>query len=190
MSEKKQEETSAEEPKKKKKGKLPVILALVLVLGGGGYFMFGKSKAKPGKPEVKIGHEVVDIGEVLVNLRGSDSYARATVALQFAEGFDSHGVDKQKAVIRDAIISALSDSSLSELKSAEGRENLKVEIAASINEALHAMHPEPDSGKKDGGKDEGGESHEDAKPKKRKHPEWHSDDGPVLKVYFSDFVTQ
>lgn len=190
MSEKKQEESSAEEPKKKKKGKLPVILALVLVLGGGGYFMFGKSKAKPGKPEIKIGHEVVDIGEVLVNLRGSDSYARATVALQFAEGFDSHGVDKQKAVIRDAIISALSDSSLSELKGADGRENLKVEIAAAINEALHALHPEPGDAKKDKDEEEHHKEESEGKPKKRKHPEWHSDEGPVLKVYFSDFVTQ
>lgn len=187
--------------KKKKKGKLPVIIALVAVIGGGGFFMM-KGKGKDAKkPAVEISQEVLDVPEILVNLRSENSYARLSLGLQFAKGFDAHGLDKQKPVVRDAIIAAVSSKTLAQLSSPEAKLELKEEIAAKINEALHAMHPPEGATAKptkkssghDTGKesDEEGESHKKSTPRaKRQHPEWDSDEGPVLKVFFSDFVTQ
>ncbi len=184
---------------KKKKGKLPVIIALVVVLGGGGFFMM-KGKGGKEKPKVKIGAEVAELGEVLVNLKGSSTYARMNIGVQFVEGFDVAHLEKQKAIIRDAIIMVVSARTVGEVSTPFGKELLKEQIAASINHSLHLLHP-PEAGEKAPGEapkkdahganngQEDGESHGIPRAK-RVHPEWDSDEGPVLKVYFSDFVTQ
>lgn len=193
MSEKAKE--AGEGKEKKKKGKLPIILAVVLVLGGGGFFMMkGKGKAAE-KPKVEISEEVVDVPEILVNLRSENSYARMSLGLQFAKGFDTHHLDKQKPVIRDAIIGVVSSKSLADLSQAHAMAGLKVEIAAAINASLHAMHPPKPGESKHAAKsdDKHGEeskSEHGGATAKREHPEWDSDEGPVLKVFFSDFVTQ
>ncbi len=184
---------------KKKKGKLPVIIALVVVLGGGGFFMM-KGNGGKEKPKVKIGAEVAELGEVLVNLKGGSTYARMNIGLQFVEGFDVAHLEKQKAVIRDAIIMVVSARSVGDISSPTGKELLKELIATSINHSLHLLHP-PEASEKaqtEAPKEDahGAEkNHDDGEDNgvpraKRAHPEWDSDEGPVLKVYFSDFVTQ
>ena len=181
---------------KKKKGKLPIILALVLVLGGGGYFMM-KGKSKPAeKPKIEISEEIAEIPEILVNLRSENSYARMSLGLQFVKGFDTHHMDAIKPAIRDSIIMVVSSKTLGDLSTPESKLELKEEIAAAINASLHAAHPDPKAESKpdkaakpkDGHE---GDDHGKSVPRaKRAHPEWDSDEGPVLKVFFSDFVTQ
>lgn len=204
----------AEAPEGKKKGgKLPIIIALVAVLGGGGFFMMKKgSGGKKEKPKVEIGHDIAPIGEILVNLAGNgNNYARVNVGLQFVKGFDTHGLEAGKPAIRDAIIMVISSKQISQLNTVEGKQKLKVEIAEAVNHAMHAMHPpEKEEGKKgEESSEEGSETHgksdghaeadshadgdahgKDKPAKKRKNPDWDSDEGPVLKVHFADFVMQ
>lgn len=164
----------------KKKGKLPVLLALVLVLGGGGFFVM-KSKGNPAKVEVKLG-EVEQLEEFLVNLRGQGTYLRAEIALQLKEGFSKEELVKNVAAVRDAILTDLSAKSLYEVSTAAGKAKLKREIAESVNAVLKQLEE-----KKNPKKDKPEPAN--AKPKIA-NPEWESQEGPVLRVYFSSFATQ
>ncbi len=173
--------TAQEAPVKKKKGKLPIILVVVLlVLGGGGYFKF--KGGPPHKPEIKLG-STEKLDEFLVNLRGSQSYMRTEIGLQFDDKFKKEDVDKNLGAIRDSINMVLSSKKLSEVNSPEGKAALKRELADSINDTLAKVAPT-----------EGGAAKpEDASkktPKQRAHPDWDSDTGPVLKVYFFTIATQ
>ena len=188
----------AKEPKKKK-GKLPIIIVLALVLGGGGFFMM-KGKGKPKEPEIKLG-AIEPLTEFLVNLKGGSNYLQTEVALQFKDGFKKEELDKNMPAVRDAVIMVLSSKSISELSSEPAKARLKREIAAFVNKTLEDLAPPP------------AEEHADEKKKKKKkkdeeeevvdprkiaatpadeleHPEWDSDEGPVLKVYFTKFATQ
>lgn len=197
MSDKAKTEAGGTEPaagkRKKKKGKLPMILAIVAVLGGGGFFGLKGRSGPAGPPEPKIGADVVEMGEVLVNLKDGTTYARLNVGLQFDASFDVHHLEKTKPVVRDAIIVTLSSRHPSEVRTEEGKHELKVAIAAAINEALHAMHPADSKGGDEKPSGHSGKDHSSSERKGAaggKHPDWHSQTGPVLKVYFSDFVTQ
>lgn len=188
---------------KKKGGKMPIIIAAVVVLGGGGYFMMGKKGGKAEKPKVEIGHDVVEMGELLVNMKGGESYARVNVGLQFVKGFDTHALEGSKAPMRDAIIMVLSNKTIADVSSAEGKENLKLEMCWAINNAFHALHPAEEEDKKSDkksdkkdkkdeghGDEHGGDHHAFDPHAERENPEWHSDEGPVLKIHFADFITQ
>ncbi len=176
-----------EEPVKKKKSKLPIILVVVVLLLGGGYFkMKGGGPAKA--PEIKLG-ETEKLDEFLVNLKGSQSYMRTEIGLQFDEHFKKEDLDKNLGAIRDSINLVLSSKKLAEVNSAEGKIQLKRELAKAINETLEKVAPregatEP---KKDAKLLKPGAVPAKAGPV---HPEWDSDTGPVLKVYFFTIATQ
>ncbi len=180
---------------KKKGGKLPIIAALVLVLGAGGYFGMkggGGSAAAEEEPEIKLG-ESAPIGEFLVNLSDGRSYLRAAVALQFDDQTDTHKLDHDMPVIQDAILMVLSSKSLEEVRTLDGKKKLKWEIASRVNHSLHAAHAAHDGKKKKKKKDEDAETagHGEQKIVAPENEEgWDADEGPVLKVYFTSFVTQ
>ncbi|MBV6457363.1 MAG: hypothetical protein HONBIEJF_00471 [Fimbriimonadaceae bacterium] len=187
-------------PKKKKKGKLPVILLLAVVLGTGGFFGMKMRGGGPQKePEIKLG-EIVPLEEFLLNLRDGRTYLRTEIALHFKEGFKKEGFDKSLPAVRDGVISVLTSQSLGVVSTMEGKEKLKAELATTINGILESLEPKPEV-KKEHGKDkketEGGKDKEtadkakdDAASKEPKHPDWQSQTGPVLKVYFTSFATQ
>lgn len=179
---------------KKKGGKLPIIIVLVLVLAGGGFFMMKPKGDAKKEPEIKLGKDILSLDEMIVNLRGGDNYARLKVGLQFTADFDAKHADTIKDVLRDAIITAVSARSISEVRSVEGKEALKIAIAKSVNEKLHVLHEEKeekkDEKKKKKDKDEESDEHSEEESSEPENPHWHSDKGPVLIVYFSDFVTQ
>ncbi|MEJ5171648.1 MAG: flagellar basal body-associated FliL family protein [Fimbriimonadales bacterium] len=173
---------------KKGGGKLPILIVLALVLGAGGFFamkMKGGGEAK-AEPEVKLG-KIEELDEFLVNLSGGTSYLRARIALHLAEGTKEEEVKGSIPAIRDAIILTLTNKTLREVETLDGKRKLKREIAAKVNGLLHGLSHE-----KPGDKDEEKKSKKDAEASdgEPKHPDWDSDEGPVLKVYLTDFATQ
>lgn len=136
-------EAKAEKPKKKGGGKLPIILVLVLALAGGGFFMMkgkgGDDKTKK-KAKVEVAVEVGEsgaIGEYLVNLTDPGSYLRTEISVVAAKGIDvKHGLDAHKDEFSDKIISVLQKRSLADLKSIEGRQELKYELAYELSKCM------------------------------------------------------
>jgi flagellar FliL protein len=184
------EEAAAEKPAKKKGGKLPIIIALVLVLGGGGFFMTKGKSGKKEKPAVKLG-EIQTMPEFLVNLKDGEHYLRTEVALQTKEGLEKEKFDKMLPTVRDAILGVLTSKSLEDVRTLEGKDKMKKEIAKAVNEAIEDPEEKDDSSDKDKGDKSDGES----KKKKKEikidiHTDWDSQTGPVLKVFFTSFATQ
>lgn len=191
-------------PAKGKKGKLPLILMLAVVLGGGGFFMMKGKGGKAAKPEVKLGKIAKIEEEFLIPLMGQGNYLRTNISFHFKEGFDDHAFVDQIDAVRDAINMKLKSKYLKELESLDDIRALKKELAKEVNELLH--HDDHGAEGADAAKpaDEGkghGDGHEAEKskakgkakpeaPKEPKHPDWDSQEGPVLKVYFTTFATQ
>ena len=198
MSEAKVEsEVKAEE--KKKGGKLPLIIIVVVVLAGGGFFgMKMKNGGKAKKPEVKLSKaKPVDLKEFLVNLKDHSVYCRAEISLGLADGVDSKGLEDQTPVIRDAVNTVLQSESLAEVSTIDGIGTLKRKLAAAINKSLDEVDGKTDpASSQDSPNTTGGStgSTQISKLKKAsgvfKHPDWDSDTGPVLKIYFDSFATQ
>jgi flagellar FliL protein len=177
---------AAEKPEKggKKKGKLPILIALVAVLGGGGFFAM-KMKGGGAKPKVELG-ATVKLEEILVNLKEPSTYARTDIALQLMKGFEKPKLEEHMDAVRDAIILDLSSKSINQIRTIEGKEALKLEIAEAVNKILN--EGKGSAAAKDKTKEESKD--EKSAPAKREHEDWDSDTGPVLKVYFSNFATQ
>lgn len=173
----------SEEPKEpaKKKGKLPIILILALVLGGGGFFMLKSKGGEQKEPQVKLG-AIETLPEFLVNLRG-DTYLQTEIALQMRDGFKAEELATNMPAVRDVILTILSGKTVAQVSSSEGKAKLKTEIATGVNRILDELTAPP--GKKNGKKEPREDEEED-----REHPDWESDTGPVLKVYFTKFATQ
>lgn len=179
------EEKATEVAAPKKKGKLPLILALVVLLGGGGFFMKMKG-GPPVKEEITLG-TIEPLEEFLVDLNNRQVYLRVEIALHLKKGFEKKSFDENLMPIRDAIILRLRSKNPSELSSTGGLVRLKHQIAADINRSLEKLVHKDEKAKDSKDKDA---KDKDDKPKEREHPDWDSDEGPVLKVYFKSFATQ
>ena len=164
------EEEELEQPKKGGGKKLFVLLLCVVILGGGGFFAM-KAKLGKGKTKVELG-EIVPLPEILVNLKDPNTYARTEISLHFQKGYDKTRFDHRVDAVRDAVILKLSNKTLKEVRTLEGKIALKKEIAAVVNKAL------------------AGTSKSGSAASSSEHSDWDSDSGPVLKVYFANFATQ
>jgi len=178
-----QEATPDKKKKKKKKGsKLPVILILLLVFGGGGFFML---KAKKGHGAAPTGPQlgaVVPLSEFLVNLSDGATYLRTEISLQFDKKFDQKKMDDEQAAVRDAIVLKLSSESPTQVRTLDGKLQLKRDLADAIN---HVLNEKPS------GSPDVTPPPTDAPSKGAPaHADWDSDTGPVLKVFFTSFATQ
>lgn len=130
------------EPKKKSKKLLFIIIGAVLLVGGGvaAFFLLG-SGGGSAAPEPEPTHEpgdVLVIEPISLNL-ADGHYLRFGMTLQlvYHEG-GGHGdteVDGSKAI--DVAIGLYSGRELSEVSSAEGREELKAELLHRLEEAYH-----------------------------------------------------
>lgn len=194
---------ATEEVKKKKGGKLPIVIALVAVLAGGGFFMM---KAKGGAhepPPLKLG-AIEPLKEFLVNLKEGNVYLRTEIALHLKDGFKKEDLDKSLPAIEDAVVTLLGARGSAEIRTLDGKAKLKQDLAAAINKVLEAAekaaHPEEeahDASAEEKGQDKAAQDKKDAKdakkdaePSEPQHPDWDSQTGPVLKVYFTSFATQ
>lgn len=190
-------DAKAEAPKKK--GKMPLILGLVLVLGGGGFFMTkGKKKEVP---EAKLAPHasIVEMKEeFLVNMKGGETYLRCKIALHPEALAKKPEIEGAGAAISDAIYSRLRATTLESVQTDEGLHLLRRQLVSDINWVIESMSAheaeEPKSKKKK--KDE-----EDLEtgpptlkelpdPEELENPKWDSDEGPILKLYFTSFATQ
>lgn len=138
-----------------------VVVLIVALLAGGSVMMLGKQGPAAGKEKgsksasktSKAGHdshdsekaaeEPVEVGEklqlqeFLVNLAGSaDSYLKIEVALGLKKLVKKEKMEEEVAPIRDAIISVLCDRKRAQFATAEGREQLKADLLAKIQEEM------------------------------------------------------
>jgi flagellar protein FliL len=183
-----QEGAEAQPPKKKRKrGKLPVLIMLVAVLAGGGFFgMKVRGGSAPPKPELG---EVVPLAEILVNLKDQNTYLRTEISLHLNKSFDKTQLEAKMDAVRHRIILILTSKSIREVRSVDGKLALTREIASRINELFPGPTAKPADSKARKNEDMKEPAAEKAAPKLQ-NPDWDSDTGPVLKVYFTNFATQ
>ncbi len=130
------------------KGKLilALLLLLILLIGGGGaayFFLFSKGEEEEETPKPKVAPESVGVmyqlePAFIVNLADPEvtMYARVSITLELSAPEVTLEVQKREPIIRDAIIEILSNKTSSELRSPEGREQLKLELIKRINTIL------------------------------------------------------
>lgn len=182
----------SEAPKEegKKKGKLPILIIVAVVLFGGGFFGMKLKGGEKKEPELKLG-KIVEFEEKLFNLSDMQTYLRTTLAFHLKDGYEEAKFAEKVAAVEDTVNLVIRSKSPAQVQTVAGIQNLKKELASSINKVLHEL---------DGGHDEGEkDSKKDAKPDKKDaksdgHEEhdngWDSQTGPVLKVYFKAFAVQ
>lgn len=158
------EEKTAEVPKAKGKKK-PILLFVIvgvgaLVLGMGGFVAFkimtNKSAAAQANPAAKEGHaaggeaaggEGAKIGGTitfdpfLVNLADKDAncYVKVTMRILVSDAEAAKTVSASDVLMpkmRDAILSILSSKLAADIITNEGKQSLKKEIMAKVNESL------------------------------------------------------
>ena len=187
----------------KKKGKMPIIMVVVIMLMGGGFFgMKMKGGGAKEKPKIELGEKMVEMEEMLVNLSDVSTFLRFRIAFHFKKGFDESKFKDVNAAIEDAVLGVLKAKSPNDVSSMSKVPGLKREIATRVNAVLAEVLPDPHAKESEDAKGDGkkAEGHDDeaaekktektAKPGKPQHPEWDSDTGPVLKVYFKAFAIQ
>jgi flagellar basal body-associated protein FliL len=193
-----QEPEATEAAPAKKKGKLPIIVMLAVMLAGGGFFgMKMRQPKEHKKPEIKLG-AVLPLKEFLVNLTDGGKYLRAEIVLHLkdgakieagGEGEEGGGGGPDMDIIRDAVITVLTSKCSTDVQTPSAKDKLRREIASAVNGALEEY--EKSKGEKPGEEAKASEEKEKPEdPKTRKHPDWASETGPVLKVYFTSFATQ
>lgn len=196
---------AAEKEPKKKKGKLPIIIVAVLVLGGGGYMKM-KGGGKPVVPPIELGApaSIVEIkDEFLVNLSGGNNYMKAKISLLPKKDAKKEEIEHLMPILVDTIYTRLRKTSLSVLNGPDGVALLKRQLAQDLNYQIeqfeHKEAPPAEPPKKKKGKHVEEEPEVEAKPaeitklppdSELEHPDWDSDEGPILKVLFTSIATQ
>jgi len=150
MADEEREAQQTEEATGGGKGKLLLVglLLLILLIGGGAgvyFFLFAKKSEenKEEAPKPKVSPEAVGVmyklePAFIVNLADPEltMYARVSITLELSSPEVVLEVQKREPIIRDAIIEILSNKTSRELRSPEGREQLKLEIIKRINTIL------------------------------------------------------
>ncbi len=149
MADEEREAQQAEEATGGGKGKLllVVLLLLILLIGGGAgayFFLFAKKEEKKKEvPKPQVAPEAVGVmyklePAFIVNLADPEltMYARVSITLEVSSPEVVLEVQKREPIIRDAIIEILSNKTSRELRTPEGREQLKLEIIKRINTIL------------------------------------------------------
>lgn len=144
-----------------------------VVMAGGFFGMKARSDGINRRPVALAKGEdaVVEIEEKLVNLADKRTYMRATIAVHLREGFDPKLVTDDMAALDDALIRVLGDKLPDEVVGSKNLKEVKRELAKAINTILAPKQV----------------GHVVTKPE---HPDWDSEYGPVLKVYFRALAIQ
>ncbi len=127
----------------KKKLILILIPVLLLLIGGGAgaYFFIIHKKKESGKgvpvaPQ-KLGI-MYDLGSFLVNLadKNANTYAKVSITLELSNQKVKEEVVKRLPIIKDAVINLLSSKTYDEIRTPEGKEELRLELIKRINAIL------------------------------------------------------
>jgi flagellar basal body-associated protein FliL len=192
-------------------GKFFVVVALVGVLVAGGWFVFRPQNNLPGPGQQRLG-AAEELGVFRVNLAGSESVLTAGVVVHVAQetsvlekAFDAP-FGRPMASVRDAALGVLASKTREDLASDEGRKELKREMARAMNFAAWNLREGADSREPirpetrfvkgdlidaDAKPAESEKSEDEAEVSEQPDPQlWDSQTGPVLKVYFTDFVIE
>ncbi len=142
------------EPKKSKKKLIIILVLLLLVLGGGGaaaYKFLVLDKQKDQKAKEKKAEKIVediknvedlgvtfDVGTFIVNLQDKDAdrYLKISIVLDVQDDKIKAELEKRLPQVKDAITTLLFTKSSSQLRTAEGIEELKEEILKRVNAIL------------------------------------------------------
>lgn len=140
-----EEQVQAQEKKgsKKKLLALLIVILLILLVGGGAgfYFFVFHKKAKnaeipPVAPQ-KIGI-MYNLGSFLVNLadKNANTYAKVSITLELSNQKVQEEVVKRLPIIKDAVINLLSSKTYDQIRTPEGKEELRLELIKRINAIL------------------------------------------------------
>jgi flagellar basal body-associated protein FliL len=181
-----------EAPPKKGGSKLVIIVVAVIMLVTGG-FVGLKMKTNGAKVTKRTGYKVelgteadsiLEVHEFLVNMpfsQDGSKFLRTDISVQTAKGFDKNNLTVYLAPVQDAINQVLCKYTSEEIQQVGFRDKLKREVALAANNAMEAADPKMRKEREEKEKLEGPPIH---------HPEWDSDTGPILKVYYTSFAFQ
>lgn len=192
----KKEEAAADgaAPPKKSKKMLILIVAAVVLLGaiGGGAFMLMGKKQAPAEGEEEVAHEepaheahtwpkfdptkppvFMPLEPFTVNLQpeNGEQFLQVVASLRVIDAPVGEKVKSFMPQIRHEILSLLAGKKASEITTPDGREELATEMKDIMNEVL-GWEPPP------------------KKKSKRKGAEDEEEAGPVVAVFFTQFIVQ
>jgi flagellar FliL protein len=146
--EEKDEEKQEEAVKKGFPLKLIVIVVLVVVLAGGGFVVYKKMSAPKDKGQIVAIKEketgtpemgtIYPMESFIVNLiePSGKRYLKIQIQLELENENLKSEIDKRMPQFKDAIISLLSNKSIADINNAEGKMQLRAELAALFNQYL------------------------------------------------------
>jgi flagellar FliL protein len=143
MAEDKDEVKEKEEEKPKKpKLKLIIIGVIVLLLGAGGFFGYSKYKKANEKDTEKEEQVsiIIPLRSFVVNLFDKKGigkrYLKISMELEVAKEEDKLKIDSHIPQLRDTVLILLSNQTLKDINTMEGKLELKHEILLRMNQML------------------------------------------------------
>lgn len=129
---------------KKSKFKLIIIAVVVLILGAGGYFGYSKFiKGKESEPKAEREEKmaiICPLKSFVVNLLDKKGvgkrYLKVTMGLEVGKEEDKLVVENRTPQLRDSVLLLLSSRTLKEIKTLEGKLELKQEILSRMKQVL------------------------------------------------------
>jgi flagellar FliL protein len=122
------------------KNKIVMIIGAVLALGAVYNFVLKPAPVEEDPlamvdPE-PIEGEIYELPEMVINLQDPEvQYVRVGVALILEEGTLADDFELESAIAKDVILEDLSGRTAEELRSAQGKQDIKAELSTEIREA-------------------------------------------------------
>lgn len=139
-------EEQVKEEGKQSGGKKKLIFILIPVLllligGAGAYFFLTHKKKESTKQMVVVPQKLgvmYNLGSFLVNLadKNANTYAKVSITLELSNQKVQQEVVKRLPIIKDAVINLLSSKTYDEIRTPEGKEELRLELIKRINAIL------------------------------------------------------
>jgi len=119
--------------KKKGKGKLIVIVVAAMLAGGVGAKFTVLSSGKPGKPKpvptpIPTPGQVIDLGDLTINLAESSRYALVGLAVELGKTADPATITTQMPLLKDAGVRKLNGMPAATLLSQAGQDQVRAEL--------------------------------------------------------------
>lgn len=131
----------AQKPERGPLFKVAAVLLIAAALSGlaAGYFFHARTGSAQGTAKKQAGAEVLDLGEVLVNLIPGNHYLRAKVAVEYPQDKKlSAELKKKKHQLQDAVITALRSKTYQEAAAPGSTEAIKRELLDRLNGCIGA----------------------------------------------------